>query len=124
MIPLVLGGLSELPYGREKRVAFLRNRQASRAFERFAKYLGGVSAVYEDNFQNACESVYTGEATYAVIPISSTSDGRLNSFYRLMEKYELNIVLSCELDNLRACVPRQSIYPDAGDPAARMQNHL
>lgn len=96
---LVLGSLAEIPYGREKKVAFLRNRQASRAFERFAKYLGGVSAVYEDNFQNACESVYTGEATYAIIPIASTSDGRLNSFYRQMEKYELNIVLSCDIDS-------------------------
>ena len=124
MIPLVLGGLSELPYGREKRVAFLRNRQASRAFERFAKYLGGVSAVYEDNFQNACESVYTGEATYAVIPISSTSDGRLNSFYRLMEKYELNIVLSCDVDSddgesstTFALVYRDRVYiPTQGTP--------
>ena len=86
LIPLVCGNLADLPAGREKKVAFLRNRQASRAFERFAKYLGGVSAVYEDNFQNACESVYTGEATYAIIPIASTSDGRLNSFYRQMEK--------------------------------------
>ncbi len=99
LIPLVCGNLAEIPYGRDKKVAFLRNRQASRAFERFAKYLGGVSAVYEDNFQNACESVYTGEATYAIIPIASTSDGRLNSFYRQMEKYELSIVLSCDIES-------------------------
>lgn len=99
LIPLIAGELAEIPSGRDKKVAFLRNRQASRAFERFAKYLGGVSAVYEDNFQNACESVYTGQATYAIIPISSTSDGRLNSFYRQMEKYDLNIVMSCDIDS-------------------------
>jgi len=99
LIPLVAGELAEIPSGRDKKVSFLRNRQASRAFERFAKYLGGVSAVYEDNFQNACESVYTGQATYAIIPVSSTADGRLNSFYRQMEKYDLNIVLSCDIDS-------------------------
>ena len=99
MIPLIVGELAEIPSGRDRRVAFLRNRQASRAFERFARYLGGVSAVYEDNFQSACESVYTGETTYAIIPTASTSDGRLNSFYRQMEKYDLNIVLSCDIDS-------------------------
>lgn len=99
LVPLIVGEIAEIPSGRDRRVAFLRNRQASRAFERFAKYLGGVSAVYEDNFQNACESVYTGETTYAIIPTASTSDGRLNSFYRQMEKYDLNIVLSCDIDS-------------------------
>lgn len=99
LIPWVCGSFSEMPAVREKKIAFLRNRQASRAFEQFAKYLGGVSAVYEDNFQNACESVYTGQATYAIIPIFSTTDGRLNSFYRQMEKYELNIVLTCDIDS-------------------------
>lgn len=121
LIPLVLGELAIVPSGRDRRVAFLRNRQASRAFERFAKYLGGVSAVYEDNFQNACESVYTGEATYAIIPISSTADGRLNSFYRQMEKYDLNIVLSCDIDSddgenstTFALVYRDRLYLETG----------
>ena len=36
-----------MPKAKEKTVAFLRNGQAMRAFERFAKPLGGVSAVYE-----------------------------------------------------------------------------
>ncbi len=99
VISWVLGDLSPIPAGRDRKVAFLRNRQASRAFERFAKELGGVSAVYEDNFQNACEAVYTGHATYAIIPIYSTTDGRLNSFYRQLEKYDLNIVMTCEIES-------------------------
>lgn len=77
----------------------MRNRQASRAFEHFAKYLGGVAAVYEDNFRDACESVHSGRATYAIIPIHSTTDGRLNGFFRQMEQYDLNTVLSCEIDS-------------------------
>ena len=87
------------PKGGERTVAFLRNGQAMRAFERFAKLLDGVSAVYENNFLNACESVYTGHATFAIIPIHSTADGRLNSFYRQLEKYGLSIVMTCEIDS-------------------------
>ncbi|MBQ8496521.1 MAG: hypothetical protein IJ489_03580 [Clostridia bacterium] len=97
--PLVCGEGVPLPQKKEKTVAFLRNVQASRAFEYFARSLGGVSAVYESNFLNACESVYTEQATYAIIPIYSTADGRLGSFYRQIEKYELSIVLTCDIDS-------------------------
>jgi len=99
LIPLICGELAEMPKTKEKTVAFLRNGQAMRAFESFAKPLGGVSAVYESNFPSACEAVYTNHATYAIIPIFSTSDGRLNSFYRQIEKYELSIVMTCEVDS-------------------------
>ena len=99
LLPLVCGELSEMPHSKEKTVAFLRNGQAMRAFERFAKPLGGVSAVYESNFPSACEAVYSNHATYAIIPISSTLDGRLNSFYRQIEKYELSIVMTCDVDS-------------------------
>ncbi len=85
--------------GADKKIAFLRNRQAFRAFECFAKTLGGVSVLYENNFQNACEDVAHGQAAYAIIPIYSTSDGRLGSFYRMIEKYELAIILTCDVDS-------------------------
>lgn len=97
--PLVCGDIVPFPSGKEKTVAFLRNGQAMRAFECFAKQLGGVSAVYESNFLNACESVYAGHATFAIIPVYSTADGRLNSFYRQIEKYELSIVMTCDVDS-------------------------
>ena len=99
LIPMVCGELAEMPTAKEKTVAFLRNGQAMRAFECFAKSLGGVSAVYESNFPSACEAVYSNHATYAIIPIFSTMDGRLNSFYRQIEKYELSIVMTCDVDS-------------------------
>ena len=123
LISWLFGGISPAPEGRDRKVAFLRNRQASRAFERFAKELGGVSAVYEDNFQNACESVFSGQSTYAIIPIHSMTDGRLNSFYRQMEKYDLSIVMTCEIESddgenvtTFALIYRDRIYmPAEGD---------
>ena len=106
-IPHTFSDLNTLFYGlspesanhSDKKIAFLRNRQAFRAFECFAKTLGGVSVLYENNFQNACESVALEQATYAIIPIYSTTDGRLNSFYRMIEKYELSIILTCDVDS-------------------------
>ena len=51
LAPMVCGEETSYPQDEEKTVAFLRNMQASRAFEYFAGVLGGVSAVYESNFR-------------------------------------------------------------------------
>ncbi|MBQ9748149.1 MAG: hypothetical protein IJV98_05130 [Clostridia bacterium] len=120
---LVFGHLGEIPAGQNRKIAFLRNRQTFLAFECFAKILSGVSVLYENNFQNACEAVMGGEAAYAIIPIYSTADGRLNSFYRMIEQHELCIVLSCDIESddgesvtTFALVHRDRICIGAGAP--------
>ncbi len=120
---LVYGSLAVIPTGQNRKIAFLRNRQTFRAFECFAKILGGVSVLYESNFQSACEAVESGESTYAIIPIHSTADGRLNSFYRMIEQHELSIILTCDVDSedgdsatTFALVYRDRICLDAGEP--------
>ena len=84
-------------YNEDKKVSFVRGSQSGRAFERFAKYVPGVLAEYEEDFRSACEAVANGESTYAIVPIENSMDGRLNSFYRLIEKYALFIVLTVDI---------------------------
>jgi len=81
----------------DKKVSFVRGNGSGRAFERFAKYVPGVLAEYEEDFRRALEAVANGESTFAIIPIENSFDGRLNSFYRLMEKYVLSIVLAADI---------------------------
>lgn len=78
----------------DKCISFVRATQSNRAFESFAKFVPGVMAEYESDFARACESAANGEKDYAVIPVENSTDGRLNGFYRLMEKYGLSIVLA------------------------------
>ena len=82
---------------RDKKVSFVRGNQSGRAFECFAKYVPGVLAEYEEDFKSACEAVANGESTYAIVPVENSTDGRLNSFYRLIEKYALSIVLAADI---------------------------
>ena len=82
---------------RDRRVSFVRGGGSGRAFERFAKYVPGVLAEYEEDFRRALEAVANGETTFAIVPIENSFDGRLNSFYRLMEKYALSIVLAADI---------------------------
>ncbi len=88
---------AETAAARDRRVSFVRGNGSGRAFERFAKYVPGVLAEYEDDFRRALEAVANGETTFAIVPIENSFDGRLNSFYRLMEKYALSIVLAADI---------------------------
>lgn len=88
---------ADTPAVRDRRVSFVRGNGPGRAFERFAKYVPGVLAEYEDDFRRALEAVANGETTFAIVPIENSFDGRLNSFYRLMEKYALSIVLAADI---------------------------
>lgn len=81
----------------DRKVSFVRGNQSGRAFERFARFVPGVLAEYEEDFKSACEAVASGESTYAIVPVENSLDGRLNSFYRLIEKYALSIVLSADI---------------------------
>ncbi len=128
LFPLMLNGAAESIAKGDRKVAFLRNRQTFHAFERFAKTLGGVSVLYENNFGDACEAVETGQAAYAIVPIYSTSDGRLNSFYRIIEKHELSIILTCDVDSddgesmtTFALIHKEHLIPSVGAPHLECQ---
>ncbi|MBQ8448633.1 MAG: hypothetical protein IJX27_06865 [Clostridia bacterium] len=84
-------------YAPDRKVSFVRGNGSGRAFERFAKYVPGVLAEYEEDFRRSLEAVANGESTFAIVPIENSLDGRLNSFYRLMEKYVLSILLAADI---------------------------
>lgn len=99
----ILRWLSSDPSGnmflnkREKKISFVRGNQLNRAFECFARFVPGVMAEYEENFDGACAAVADSETDYAILPVENSVDGRLNGFYRLIEKYGLSIVLSVNI---------------------------
>lgn len=93
----IFGAAEPVPNHSSKRVALLNNAQSSRAFELFAAEIRGAISSYEDNFQSACEAVYARDVQYAVIPVSSNADGRLDGLYRMMEKYGLVVNMTCRV---------------------------
>ncbi|MBR7082430.1 MAG: hypothetical protein IKI51_00285 [Clostridia bacterium] len=95
----LFGAAEAVPPHAEKRVALLNNAQSSRAFELFAAEIHGAISSYEDNFQSACEAVYSKDVQYAIIPVSSNADGRLDGLYRMMEKYGLAVNMTCRVSS-------------------------
>lgn len=79
------------------RVACQRSNFADEAYLCFCKHLTDPRISYTHSFLAACEDVYNGICDFCILPIESASEGHLNSFSRLIERYELKIVMTCDV---------------------------
>ncbi|MBQ8509744.1 MAG: hypothetical protein IJ493_07550 [Clostridia bacterium] len=79
------------------KIAYLKNAYADTAFRIFSGVLNTPSVVYAGDFAQVCEEVYYGRADMCILPVDSSRDAKLISFYRLIDKYELKIALSCDV---------------------------
>ncbi len=77
-------------------VSYLKNNYSAEAFEKFYPYTAS-EAVFETDFNSVCESVYSGNTNYAIVPLFNTNDGLMVSLYRMIIRYELKVVLSADI---------------------------
>jgi len=108
------------PAVRSPRIAYFKNAYADAAFRIFSGVLDNPSVVYMPDFTAVCEEVYYGRADMCMLPLDSSRDAKLISFYRLIDKYELSPVYSCDVTSpdggvtTRYALLRRSIgLPDA-----------
>ncbi len=80
------------------KVSYFKNSYADEAFIVFNENFNGLRFLYAESFAQACENVYDGTCEYCILPIESTKDGKLSSFYSLIDKYELKIAAVCDID--------------------------
>lgn len=80
------------------KIAYVKNNYTDSAFLSFSALFSAPKAHYSSNFEIACEDVYNGECDYCILPIESISNGKLFSFYSLIDKYDLKIFASCDID--------------------------
>ncbi len=74
------------------------NSYAKEALLRFGERLKNFREIPVDSFTAVCESTDDGN-TLGIIPIINSNDGRLMSFYRLIDKYDLKISAVCKVEN-------------------------
>ncbi len=80
-----------------ERIAYQRSSYADTAYLQFAKLLNLPRAVYTHSFPAACEEVYNGLCEYCLLPLENSSEGPLNSFTRLIDRYRLKIAATCDV---------------------------
>ncbi len=80
------------------RISYQRNNYTDLAYDRFSGFLHAPRASYANGFASVCEEVYNGLSEYCILPIENSSEGRLNSFSKLIEQYSLKIAATCEIN--------------------------
>ena len=87
--------------GSHGKISYVKNDLNNVAFELLTQKTNNVKPVWETSFVQACESVSDNKSEFCILPIESSSDGKLLGFYSMIERYELKIVSVCEVDDLQ-----------------------
>ena len=82
----------ELSADASDRIAYMKNSYNDSAYMQFSTLLKSPRAAYYGSVADVCESVYKGECEFCILPIETSSRGKLLSFYELIFKYNFKIV--------------------------------
>ena len=126
---LFIGSSEPTSAGAHSKISYLKNKYNDIAFEHFSRSVSNAKPDYASGFTECCESVFDGRCEFCILPIMNSNDGRLMSFYSLLDRYELKICEIVDIDNdstpstLRyARVGRSSNEPKRRTPKA--QNYI
>ena len=96
---LFIGSTDPTSAGSHSKISYVKNKYNDIAFEHFLRSVQNATPDYASSFAESCENVLDGLCEFCILPLSSSRDGRLMSFYNLLERYELKICEMIELDN-------------------------
>ncbi len=88
---------SELTGDAAGRVSYQKSGYTDAAFLRFSASIPSLRAHYAPRFSAGCENVYNGVSEYCILPIETSQEGTLNSFFRLLDHYSLRIKAVCRI---------------------------
>ncbi len=96
---LLIGSNEPTPAGAHSKISFIKNKYNDMAFERFSRFVTNAKAEYATSFKESCENVVNGFCEFCILPITSSEDGRLMSFYSLLDRYELKICAVTDIED-------------------------
>ena len=80
------------------RIAYVRNKRNDKVFLEFSKTVGGAKAYYSQSFADACEAVFNNTCEFCILPIHNGKEGKLYSFYTMLDRHELKIAYTVTED--------------------------
>ena len=95
---LFIGSSEPTLAGAHSKISYLKNKYNDMAFEYFSRSVANAKPDYASSFTECCENVFDGRCEFCIIPIMNSSDGRLMSFYSLLDRYELKICETVDFD--------------------------
>ncbi|MBE6533590.1 MAG: hypothetical protein E7678_01280 [Ruminococcaceae bacterium] len=95
---LFIGSAEPTSAGAHSKISYLKNKYNDEAFEHFSHSIANAKPDYASSFNECCENVFDGRCEYCILPIMNSRDGRLMSFYTLLDRYELKICDIIDID--------------------------
>ncbi len=82
-------------------IAYMDNNYTQSAYTYLSKSISSEQPrrVYMQSFSAVCEEVYSGSCEYCILPIENSINGKLMTFYSMIDKYELKICSVCTVIN-------------------------
>lgn len=74
-----------------ERIAYLKNSYNDIAYMQFSSLFNSPRAAYFGSVTDVCESVYNDMCEYCILPVETSTDGKLLSFYEMILKYNFKI---------------------------------
>lgn len=112
---IFIGSDEPTPAGAHSKISFVKNRFNELAYEKLSKGITNPKPEYVSSFVESCESITDGTSEFCILPISNSTDGHMKSFYSMLDRYELKISASTDVDDdigtvkyariARACKP-------------------
>lgn len=96
---LFIGSTEPTSAGSHSKISYVKNRYNDIAFEHFSRSVPNAKPDYASSFAESCENVFDGLCEFCILPLANSKDGRLMSFYNLLDRYELKICEIIELDS-------------------------
>ena len=82
-----------------KKVAYVKNQYSVEAFTKLCKHISFKEEHVFSSFGELCDDIESGDADACIVPIENTSDGKLANFYSIIDRYELKIWSTCEIES-------------------------
>lgn len=89
----------DTPKSASDRIAYLKNSYNDDAYMHLSYLLESPRAAYFDSITAVCEAVFNGNCEYCILPLETSSDGKLSSFYDLILKYSFKICAVYDLQD-------------------------
>ncbi len=109
-----------------ERISYLKSSYNDTAYMHFSSFFNSPRAAYFNSVTDVCESVYNGESEYCILPLETSEDGKLLSFYELIFKYGFKINSVCDLQNgeghTRYALLSKSLFSNSSVLRAKTRN--
>ncbi len=88
---IIRGDNEKVSESAKGRIAYVRNKRNDKVFLEFSKLVNDAKAYYSASFADACEAVFNNTCEFCILPIHNGKEGKLYSFYTMLERHELKI---------------------------------